>query len=285
MSKTRVAPRQPVSLPRLELQAAVLACRLRDYFVGQLSVPVDRVSFYTDSMVAYHWCTSASPGRWKTFVANRCEEIQRSSKPSEWFHIGGSSNIADLGTRGISAMGLCDDEQWWGGPRWLRLPEPDRPTSQPGQEIEPSTPEAHDEMRHNVVAALVARPVLGLPVEISHFSLFGRLVRTIEAVFRAVSLMRRGTPLDAAAARAEAVAHLARTTQREFFAREIVAAAAGDDAPRGSKLGGFKLFLDDSGVLRAKTRLRETPNFTFSSPSRFHPRRQIVACSMKGLRK
>ena len=54
MSKTRVAPRQPLSLPRSELMAAVLAVRLREYIVRHLAVPVARTSFYTDSTVTYH---------------------------------------------------------------------------------------------------------------------------------------------------------------------------------------------------------------------------------------
>lgn len=83
MAKTRVASRQLVSLPSLELMAAVIACRLRNYMV--LEVRVTQISFYTGSMVTYYWCTSSSVGRWKTFIANRVTEIQSSSRTSECF--------------------------------------------------------------------------------------------------------------------------------------------------------------------------------------------------------
>ncbi|XP_003737459.1 uncharacterized protein LOC100905653 [Galendromus occidentalis] len=93
MSKSRVAPRDGTTLPRLELLSALLGARLRSFIIERLSVSVERVFHYTDSTVAFHWCTSTDPTKWKTFVCNRVIEIQRLSSPSEWFHVPGKEKI------------------------------------------------------------------------------------------------------------------------------------------------------------------------------------------------
>ena len=57
MSKNRVAPTRAVTLPRLELMAAVTATRLTEFVCS--SIPHDkqrvRVHFWTDSQIALHW--------------------------------------------------------------------------------------------------------------------------------------------------------------------------------------------------------------------------------------
>ena len=55
MSKSRVAPAKTVSLPRLELLAAVVNARLLKFVAGSLTLKVDRVVCWTDSMVTLQW--------------------------------------------------------------------------------------------------------------------------------------------------------------------------------------------------------------------------------------
>ncbi|XP_068684143.1 uncharacterized protein [Montipora foliosa] len=55
ISKSRVAPMKKVSLPRLELLAAVVNARLLKFVVGALPMKVARVVRWSDSMVALHW--------------------------------------------------------------------------------------------------------------------------------------------------------------------------------------------------------------------------------------
>ncbi|KXJ06997.1 hypothetical protein AC249_AIPGENE22973 [Exaiptasia diaphana] len=77
MSKSRVAPVKTVSLPRLELLAAVVNARLVTYVAETRSVNSNRI-VYTDSMVALHWIRRNSP-LWKPFVANHVAKIQWNS--------------------------------------------------------------------------------------------------------------------------------------------------------------------------------------------------------------
>ena len=56
MSKSRVAPAKTVSLPRLELLAAVVKARLLKFVAESLTLEVDQVVCWTDSME----CSSGS---------------------------------------------------------------------------------------------------------------------------------------------------------------------------------------------------------------------------------
>ena len=98
MSRSRVAPAKTVSLPRLELLIAVINARLRKFVAEYLTLKVDRVVCWTDSMVTFQWITGSS-SQWKTFVANRVAEIQSTWDPQHWKHCSGEDNPADLLTR------------------------------------------------------------------------------------------------------------------------------------------------------------------------------------------
>ena len=49
MGKSRLAPIKPVTIPRLELSAAVVATRLEKISRGELSLPINESFFWTDS--------------------------------------------------------------------------------------------------------------------------------------------------------------------------------------------------------------------------------------------
>ena len=262
MSKTRVAPRQQLTLPRLELMAALLCVRLQIYVVGQLAVELDRIFFYTDSMVTYYWCTSAASGRWKQFIANRLTEIQASSLPDQWFHIPGPLNPADLATRGISAEELCSSRAWWAGPDWVSLPESDRPTTQPGRSSPPSFESVLSEMRSTASVAPVAAAPRRSVVAVDRYSTLARAVGVTSQLFRFLRLLRKQPNLEIDEARSEALSYLIRCTQREYFPQEVTSAITEDPVPRKSVLAGFKLFTGDDNLLRVRTRLRSSPFFT-----------------------
>ena len=118
ISKSRVAPAKTVSLPRLELLAAVVKARLLKFVAESLTLKVDRVVCWTDSMVTLQLIRGSS-SQWKTFVANRVAEIQSTWGPHHWKHCSREDNPADLLTRGLPTKVLADSKLWWGGPCWL----------------------------------------------------------------------------------------------------------------------------------------------------------------------
>ena len=71
VSKTRVAPLQTVTIPRLELLSALLLSRLvTNVFAVLESTLTDiGIEYYTDSTVALYWITGINR-EWRPFVQN-----------------------------------------------------------------------------------------------------------------------------------------------------------------------------------------------------------------------
>ena len=66
--RARVAPMKALTVPKLELQAALFAARLRDENLRALSLTIDKTFMWTDSSTVLQWFTSLE--KQPTFVAN-----------------------------------------------------------------------------------------------------------------------------------------------------------------------------------------------------------------------
>ena len=120
ISRARVAPLKEVTLPRLELLAALLVARLIEYVQNALKLGKITSHCWTDSTIALSWIRG-QPHQWKTFVANRVTEIQQLTDISCWRHCPGVKNPADLTTRGVTAAELMTSDCWLEGPKELFL--------------------------------------------------------------------------------------------------------------------------------------------------------------------
>ena len=110
MAKSRVAPLKKLTLPQLELTAALIGARLGSYLRGKLHVT--KTILWTDSQIVIHWLRSLK--QLKPYVANRVTEIKTLTRV--WRYCPTSDNPADLLTRGISANQLKTAEIWSHGP-------------------------------------------------------------------------------------------------------------------------------------------------------------------------
>lgn len=117
-SKTKVVPIQQVSLPRLELNAAVLLVELMKQILEAMDNLDVTCYAWTDSTVVLGWLTS-HPKKWKTFVANRTSAILDFLPRSSWNHISSGENPADCASRGLLPTELVDHQLWWTGPSLL----------------------------------------------------------------------------------------------------------------------------------------------------------------------
>lgn len=118
-SRTKVAPLKQLSIPKLELCAAVLLTELIKDLIVILEIPKNKIFAWTDSMVVLSWLQS-QPSRWQTFVANRVADIVTVLDNDQWRHVESCSNPADIATRTLQANDLVNQEVWWNGPKWLR---------------------------------------------------------------------------------------------------------------------------------------------------------------------
>ena len=120
-SRTRVAPIQQQTIPRLELLGAVLLSRLSKTVSNSLSMEINLESpiCYTDSQIALFWIKGIDKD-WKPFIHNHATEIRKTVPIDCWRHCPGKENPADLPSRGVSPADLKESSLWWSGPPWLR---------------------------------------------------------------------------------------------------------------------------------------------------------------------
>ena len=114
-AKARVAPLKPATLtvPRLELMAALVGARLAVFCAKALHLPHSSVSLYSDSMVTLGWITGSTTD---VFVRNRVKEIRSLFEPSQWSWVSTGQNPADLPTRSCASI---SKEFWTHGPQFL----------------------------------------------------------------------------------------------------------------------------------------------------------------------
>ena len=96
--KSRRALVKTVSLPRLELNAAVIGVRIAQVIKKEMSLPLSIFKYWTDSTLTLQYITDKSH-RFKVYVANRVAEILEYTDTDDWQHIDGKMNLADICTR------------------------------------------------------------------------------------------------------------------------------------------------------------------------------------------
>ena len=83
------------------LQAAVMAVRLKEQVVKEHEMKINSCSFWSDPSTVLKWI-HCSHRKQKVFVANRVAEILDTTDVSQWKHVSGINNPADIGTRAIN---------------------------------------------------------------------------------------------------------------------------------------------------------------------------------------
>ena len=111
-----------VTIPRLELTAAVVSVRASEMLRQELQYEGVQEIFWTDSKVVLGYIKNDSK-RFHVFVANRVQQIRDQTSPSQWRHVETKSNPSDDASRGITAKELVEGSRWISGPKFLWKPE------------------------------------------------------------------------------------------------------------------------------------------------------------------
>lgn len=121
MGKARVSPLKPITIPRMELAAAVTSVRVSQMLRRELTLPVDEEVFWTDSQVVKAYINNEAR-RFHTYVANRVQQIRDHTSPTQWKYVESQNNPADDASRGLSPKSLLQTSRWLQGPSFLWEP-------------------------------------------------------------------------------------------------------------------------------------------------------------------
>lgn len=174
--KTKLAPLPDLTIPRLELCAAVLAVEVADLIVDELDLKLDRIRFYTDSKVALGYIHNET-WRFYVYVNNCVQRIRQSSRPNQWSYVSSEINPVDHGSRAVTA-GRLSSTTWLSGPAFLLEPELPHEQQQPSFGL--ISPESDVEVRSKVAtpSTQVAMNLLGSK-RFERFSSWSTVTKTL----------------------------------------------------------------------------------------------------------
>ena len=104
MAKASVAPLKQLTLPKLELMAALTAARLSSFITNALKFCNCSINLWTDRQIILH-CIKGEK-RNNAFVTYRITEIHSITDLSYWRYCQTLDNPADLLTRGVNSTQL-----------------------------------------------------------------------------------------------------------------------------------------------------------------------------------
>ena len=291
MSKARLAPVKPLTIPRLELAAAKLAVDVGQELARAMDMKVNQV-FWTDSTTVLKYIRNETT-RFHVFVANRLAAIHEGTEPHQWRHVPTSLNPADLVSRGADARALLNSELWHSGPQFLRESVDDWPKCPEMTKLDKTDPElktratvafstattATTGTRREATASSAASAECSTeasersPVEklLHHYGSWKRLVRAVALLRRVLTILKEKSQEQTAGNDVkrhsstsrtvlipsdlhEAELCIVRDAQRRHFGRELGELRAGKEVRPSSRLTRLTPFFED-GVVRVGGRL------------------------------
>ena len=181
MGKARVAPLKMVTIPRLELTAAVVSVRVSDMPRQELQYERVEEIFWTDSKVVLGYIKNDSK-RFHVFVANRVQQIRDQTSPSQWRRVDTKCNPADDASRGITAKELVESSRWISGPEFLWMPEDQWP--QPLEDQDLVSLSDDPEVKKVTSCATSTQEQWNLVESLSYFSDWHRACRAVAICLR-----------------------------------------------------------------------------------------------------
>ncbi len=246
IGKARVSPSKIITIPRLELSAAVVSVRMSNMLREELNLPNVDEFFWTDSKVVLGYINN-DVRRFHTFVANRVQKIRQSTEPKQWLYVPTDQNPADNASRGGTINELLSSN-WFSGPSFLW--EREITTSDVVLDLPVGDPELKK------IQTLQTKTEESKDL-VDHLTKFSSWSKTLKAIARLLRWIKKDkTNLPASASEQEdAKCLILKGVQKQMYQNEIDMLSQGKQLPSHSKLHHLDAFIDKDGMIKVGGRL------------------------------
>ena len=261
MAKSRVAPLKFLSVPRLELQAALLGSRLIKTVAEELGIKIAQRFLWSDSATVLHWIRS-EPRTRQIYVSHRLGEIGELTTISEWRWVPTDLNPADYATRWVNDP-LDSQSPWFAGPEFLRQSEAQWPKE---KSINESEKRAIDDMEVRKAKIYVIKSVIEeLPITGKFLGWRGLLAVARRLQIIVARWKKRPVESEAANDLVSCENYWFREIQSVCFPNEIIDLKKKETINKNSKIINVQPFMDKNGILRAKGRVTNINEMMFNN--------------------
>lgn len=262
--KAKLAPQPGLTIPRLELCAAVLAVEIAEMVVTEMDTTFDNVTYYTDSKVVLGYIHNQTR-RFYIYVHNRVQRIHQSPCPGQWKYVPTHLNPADIGSRTVTPA-LLSSTTWLKGPAFLYDVSLQSSESQAAYDL--IDPDIDSEVRPQVVTSLthVTKDVVR-PQRFERFSKFTTLLTAMAHLIHVARSFAHSTkdgcqgwhicrPTEEELLRAKVC--IIKSIQNECYAEELKCINSGSNISSSSSLWKLHPTMDQDQLLRVGGRIGQS---------------------------
>ena len=249
--KARVVPLKGCTIPRLELQAAVVGAKVSSQLSNELSVTTHGQYFWTDSQIVLAYIQNTKK-KLKAYVKNRVALIHELTKVDFWNYIPTQENPADLASRGCS-VGHIVESTWFQGPPMLTSGTDMSSVTRTGFSIPDGDPEVRSE---KVICNTVTTRQSPLLDALERLNSWSQAIKVASVVKHIIDSRKFEKYCGSVCKLQTGEDFLIQQTQTLHYSAEVDALKHGKPLPSNSPILRFDPFLDGSGLLRVGGRLK-----------------------------